>query len=259
MPIDDEAAIEMYRRYRFTRASLVNDDEIADFGWERLPENLNAIWIAYGLVLPEAARSLANIINQLYEYSYRLKAWNIVLTDCDEDSRLEYIYEFVDSLAILGLTLPYSIRERFIFSVTQLCHEANKAVLKTEWIDDIPEDRKIKIETMRKYGASWSSFAPLEAAISRLYSPDHQSKTSHFRREYTHRLPTQAVLGYTTFVRRKTDSRNKRKVYEFGHAPPIELNRLSEEILREFKLSLIAFQHFKIMVNEQIARISSGA
>ncbi len=91
--------------------------------------------------------------------------------------------------------------------------------------------------------------------ILAIFSEEHRRKTNEFRHAYTHRLPTQEILGHSTFVRRTKNTNNKGITYEFGHLPPMDINSMASELNEEYKLSLDAFKNFKLLVAEQIAAI----
>ena len=142
MLVNDELLLDTYRRYLKIFSDEPDHEKYADYGWESLPEKLNASWLAYGLMLPEFSRSLANIVNQLGNYARRLKSWDKVLSDFDEDLKFELLFEFVDSIATLSLNLPYAIQSQFFFAIAHLSHQANKAKFGRAWLDDLPNDRE---------------------------------------------------------------------------------------------------------------------
>ena len=255
MRLEDNVLIDAYCLYRQKSKDTPKDNEYADYGWEKLPEKLNADWLGYGLFLIEASRSLANLVNQLGNYAHRLRAWDAVLGEFDEDQDLELLHEFVDPIATVVLNLPYAIQSRFIFTTTHLSHQANKALLGTTWRDDLPDDRKISIKIARKYAKGWSCFKDLDAAISAIFSDEHRQKTNEFRHKYNHQLPTQVIIWHSTFVRRSRKIKPKRVTYDFGHFPPINISLLADEMVQEFKLSLSAFKSYKLLVAQQITAI----
>jgi hypothetical protein len=258
MLLNNDLLLNTYRRYLEVSKGDPDHDRYADYGWEALPEKLNAGWLAYGLMLPEFSRSLANIVNQLGNYARRLIIWDKVLIDFDEDLKLELLLEFVDHIATISLNLLYAIQCRFAFAVAHLSHQANKCKLGREWKDDLPDDKKIKLKTTKKYARGWSSFANLEGSLSAIFSDQHQRDTDQFRDKFTHRVPTQVVLGHSTFVRRGKDLKGRGVEYEFGHRPPINIKLLGNELVGEFHRSLVAFQDFKMLVAEQSEAIRSN-
>ncbi len=204
MRMDDKFFVEAYRTYRQALAVQPDFAKYADYEWQTLPDKINASWLLYSLMLSEYSRSLANAVNQLGDYSRRLRAWDTILENYSEDEKLEALFEFVDPIATISLNLPYAIQSRFYFAIAHLCHQANKVKLKREWKDDLPEDGKIKANTAKERGAYWSLFPALEASVEKLFSRDHQNNTDEFRHKFTHRVPTQVVLGHSAFVRVRT-------------------------------------------------------
>jgi hypothetical protein len=255
MLLNDGLLLETYGQYLQKMKVEPDHTQYADYGWENVPETLNFSWLAYSLMLPEFSRSLANIVNQLGNYARRLKSWDKVLSTYDEDLRLELLFEFVEPIATVSLTLPYAIQSRFFFSIAHLSHQANKTKLGPGWKDDLPDDRDIAREVARKYGVYWSSYAAFDASVVTIFSEKHRLNTDDFRHKHTHRVPTQVVLGHAGLVRRGKDTKGRGVKYEFGDRPPIDISVLADELSTEFHRSLAAFRDFKLVVAEQVEEI----
>jgi len=253
--MDDKFFVEAYRIYRQALAAQPDFAKYADYEWHNLPDKMNASWLPYSLMLPEYSRSLANTINQLGDYSRRLRAWDTILDNYNDDEKLEALFEFVDPIATISLNLPYAIQSRFYFAIAHLCHQANKAKLKREWKDDLPEDGNIKANTAKERGVYWLLFPALDASVANIFSRGHQSNTDEFRHKFTHRVPTQVVLGHSAFVRRSKNNGVSKLKYEFGDRPPINIKILADELACEFRRCIIAFDDFKALVAEQVELI----
>jgi hypothetical protein len=255
MRMDNSFFTEAYRNYREALAIEPDFSRYADYDWQNLPEELNASWLLYSLMLSEYSRSLANMINQLGDYSRRLGAWGKNIEILNETEQLEALFEFVDPIATISLTLPYAIQSRFNFVIAHLSHQANKAKLKTDWKDNIPEDDKICSATAKKLGAYWSRFPALEASVGNIFSKEHRNNTDEFRHKFTHRVPTQVILGHSLFVRRHRDKAASHTTYEFGDKAPIDIKASADELKQVFLHCIVAFDDFKALIAEQVASI----
>ena len=60
----------------------------------------------------------------------------------NEEEKIYLLLEFIEPLAIIALNLPYAIWNRFIFSLSHICHQANRIKF-PNWKDNLPEDQFI--------------------------------------------------------------------------------------------------------------------
>ena len=109
------------------------------------------------------------------------------------------MFEFVDPIAVLAANLPQVVRSRFIFAIVQLSHQANKAFDKVNWKDDLPNDKDINYEHVKKYAARWNAFPGMEVALNKLFSEAHKLKTNNYRNKYHHRFPPQEPARHFSF------------------------------------------------------------
>src|ERR1700685_3668032 len=110
-------SIEVYREYLTALEKTKLDGKYMPYNWGGLPKSLSFDWMPYGLMFGEFSLEIANSINQLTNYTRRLKAWSAVVTSMGDGEKLDVTQEFIDPLATIALTLPYVIRSRFIFAV----------------------------------------------------------------------------------------------------------------------------------------------
>jgi hypothetical protein len=120
---------------------------------KRLGGSYNGVWLAYMQIWHDADLAIANAINELTRYNFDLKAWDAVTKPMDDDDKFNVALHFVDPLSALALNLPYVIQQRLLYAAAHLCHQANRAKLKGEWKDDLPNDAKINGKICDQYGA----------------------------------------------------------------------------------------------------------
>jgi hypothetical protein len=258
--IDTEIYVRNFSRYQSEMGRIGQLPRFADYDWYQFPENASISWLAYNLMLTEFARSISNTLNALGNYSRRLLAWHSTLQDISENERLALVFEFVDPIAVLAANLPQIVRSRFIFAIVQLSHQANKVLDKVNWKDDLPNDKGINFEHVRKYAERWHAFPGIEVTLNNLFSETHKSKTNNYRNKYHHRFPPQELAGYSGFVHREIDkTKTKQSVkYIFGALPPTDLSKLGSELLDEFARGLSALDQFKLLVTEQLEAIKNA-
>ena len=115
--------------------------------WFQKPESISGFWMPYFMMLDDYARNLSNTVNVFGYNIEKLRAWHSVLLTQKEENIDQILFEFVDNLFVIAMHTPHTVRDRFMFFGAQLSHMANRC-LPGNWIDDLPEDRKIKIEVI---------------------------------------------------------------------------------------------------------------
>ncbi len=73
----------------------------------------------------DAARDLANGINQRIGLTMRLEAWKEVIEGLDVGDRNLLLHEPVQNIAATSLISPNTLKARFYFAVAHLSHQAN--------------------------------------------------------------------------------------------------------------------------------------
>jgi hypothetical protein len=120
-------SLELYRRYLATVEATTFDGQLVAYGWGNLPGPLNVMWMPYREMFDEFSREIANSLNDLTNYTHRLKAWNLVVSSMTDREKMTAAHEFIDPVATIALVLPYVIRSRFMFATAHLCHHANRS------------------------------------------------------------------------------------------------------------------------------------
>lgn len=106
--------VELYRQYREALDATVYGARPIAYDWGELPNPLNGVWLPYSEMFNEFSREIANSLNEMNDYSFRLRTWNTVIAPMNDQEKLDAVHEFVDPIATIGLNLPYVIRSRFI-------------------------------------------------------------------------------------------------------------------------------------------------
>jgi hypothetical protein len=156
----------------------------------------NDMWLyAFRAELGDLTRELINLIN---EWSYtlaRLEAWQLVLSEADEDLKGELLYEFVQPLAESALNMPYRVKQALIYTAYR--------ALDFRFRTNPPlEDDKITFRALRQAAVGHPAAAKMVAALGGVDTPEYRKLTSDFRRRYHHRLAPGVEIGLLSAVKR---------------------------------------------------------
>lgn len=252
------ASIKLYRQYLATsKATKRPKGKVMPYDWGDLPNPLGIGWMAYGYMFDEFSREIANSINQLTDYANRLKTWSAVISSMTDQEKVNAAREFIDPLAVVGLTFPYVIRSRFIFAAAHLCHQANRSRDGRKWRDDFPLDREIYFPAADKYGAGWPAYKSLRRCLERISDKGYQTATCDFRHAYNHRFSPHVVIGMTSIVKRKVDTPTKAVTYALGAIPPLTVRRVAKLLRDQCNHSYAAFRAFQKLIREHEASIAN--
>lgn len=245
--------VGIYSRYLAVRGSNLYDGRLADYNWGEIEDPIiRGANLPYTLMFDEFSREIANSINQLIDYSSRLTVWSVVVSEMDKESAFETQHEFIAPLATVALNLPYVIRSRLIYATTHLAHQANRAALGREWVDDLPPDDEIYFDTADKYGSKWRSYKLLKRSLEKIFDSAHKSQTKDFRRSYNHRIPVGIGFGITQTVLRTRDSKTNKITYSIGGTAALPISEIAAESSKQCARCLKAYDAFKIFVAEHV-------
>jgi hypothetical protein len=249
--------VELYERYLKTLPAVPFKGRVMPYDWGQLPASLHFDWMAYGEMFREYSIEIANSLNQLTDYVHRLRAWDLALAGSDDDQKMEALHEFIDPISTTALNLPYAIRARFIFAVTHLCHQANKALPGQQWEDDLPNDKDIGFKQAEKYGDRWSAYDPCRDAFEKISKDGFETATSNFRNSYHHRFSPRVLLGISGLLRRRRGDSAKGAVqYAWGGTKPLQLKQIVDVLTAQCDRCYAAFDAFRELVREHEAAIA---
>lgn len=248
--------VDLYRQYREALDTIVHEAQPVEYNWGELPNPLNAVWLAYSEMFNEFSREIANSLNELNDYSLRLKAWNTVITPMNDAEKLDATHEFIDPIATIGLNLPYVIRSRFIFAAAHLSHQANRSREGALWRDEFPLDKEVYFDVADKFGALWQRYKAFKQCIEQFGNKEYQAATRDFRNAYNHRFSPRFVVGITNIVTREADTEAKSIHYSYGGMPALSLDFVAGLMDEQYQLGSKAFRAFQALVREHEASIA---
>ena len=230
------------------------------YHWGQLPKSMSSPWmLIYSQMFEEFSMEIANAVNQLTNYVQRLKAWDKVLAPLSDDEKMEALVEFIEPIATLALSLPYSIRNRFIFAIAHLCHQASQTLPGLQWKDDLPKDKDIGFLHAREYGKPWSTYPACEAAFKRIFKGDFEQRTLDFRHRNNHRFSARILIGLSRMVARRKDDASGNMRYVFGYTQPLDLKLIADATEDQCVCCYAAFDAFQALVREHEAAILNAA
>ncbi|WP_141682888.1 integrase [Agrobacterium tumefaciens] len=193
--------VAVYQRFRDTIDATAPGGKSMPYHWWTLPNPLGGIWMPYRSMLGEYATELANIINDLTNHVNRLRAWEKIISELDNDEKFAVIHEFLNTLGTVALGQPYAIKSRFAFAPGHLCHQANQARQSKVWVDEFPE-QNLYLNDIQPYGAGWRKFSVFKVRVEAIGGSAFKAASDDFRNAYNHGFSSQFVLGITSTVRR---------------------------------------------------------
>lgn len=227
------------------------------YGKNPLPGQLFANWMAYSQMYEEFARELANIINKFSNDIERLRAWAEIMSGLSDTDKVEACLIAVDDLATISLNLPYVIRSRFFFAGAHLSHQANRALQREKWVDNLPLDNEIYKEAFDVALLPWKRKGnKLKIALEKIENAAYREATSDFRNAYNHRFSRRFVIGMTNIVTRYP-STNGGYCYSFGGARPFEMDEIADLLVLQRNACYAAFDAFEALIEAHAAAIGS--
>ena len=254
--MEDDQYVGAYSKFRSELRKITPPGELMAYDWLSRPKRIPGIWMIYFEMVEEYSRELANIINQLLTNIERLCAWEKVILEYGEEERFYIVYEFVEPLCTICLNLPYAIRSRFIFSVAHLSHQANMAILGSDWKDHLPQDEKIEFSIMDKFAAHWKSYKKLKLSLERLSDKKYQAEVKHYRSKYHHRYPSHIEFGLSETVTRSVND-DGRVSYAIGYSKPLQVKDITSVLKRQQEAAMKCYKCYQRLVKEQIERMLS--
>ncbi|MBY3258845.1 integrase [Rhizobium laguerreae] len=249
-----EKLVSIYQRFRHRLDATAPGGKWMPYRWWTLPDPLDGIWMPYSSMLGEYATELANIINDLTNHVHRLRTWDEIISELDNDDKLAVSHEFLDTLGTVALGQPYAIKSRLAFASGHLCHQANRARQSKAWVDDFPE-KNLYLNDIQPYGAGWRKFSAFKVRVEAIAGSAFKAESDDFRNAYNHGFSSRFLLGITSTVRRTVKDGKVR--YEFGVNEPLEISKIAGLLEIERDLCYRAFDAFIKLVAEQTNAIAS--
>lgn len=209
-------------------------------------------------------RELINSINSFYIRIFDADCWTTVSSRFDENERSSLVYEFAEPLFELCLSSPYSLKNRFIYSTSNLLHQSNKHLM-TGWKDDLPKERDISYKILERLGKGWRRFPDFLTALATLDNDEYRRNTRNYRHLSHHRFPIHIDRGLLSyFVRVQTppiptgrDLRHSLShrggvAYEYHASPPLDPMGILKLLYSQHASARKIFELYWLLLEEQL-------
>ena len=254
----EKSLIEYYQDFTLARDSIEYCAAPLPYRWLDVPDS-------YDLLKPHGmakyiwfeladfqARDIANSVNALLIHARNFDAWQKILQGLDRDEAFRVHYEFIQSNSIVALNLPYSIKSRFYYAISQLSHQANRVLHAESWQEShLPLDRDINQEIAAKISKGWKGWRKVASHLDRCDTGTFREGTLNFRNSYTHRHDVIIGVEATPPIKRNVTSTSSKTSYTFGGTQSLELSTISQLIKVEFDNFSRAYSALQNLINEQ--------
>ncbi|CAM2884945.1 hypothetical protein SHLO109777_05825 [Shewanella loihica] len=211
--------------------------------------NVNGQGGIWGSFVSEFTRELLNTINGLASQINSLNIWLNVLNSKPDDEQFPLRYEFTRLPLNYCLHKPREFRERLIFCLSHLCHQADTHT-QPGYRDRLEPDHRIGIDTLRRVASPWASALNALEAISQISSSNFDQSTGQFRNRTQHRIPPSLEYGHTNLVTRNQTPSGEVS-YSFGFSEPITTEAALPLLIEQWELMRSGFERYWQVVEEQ--------
>ncbi len=254
--MNDKLYINAYIQYRkqLKKSQFGENLPLASYdNVEKLQSGEGMIFF-YNMMLYEHHMQIVNDINRLRRNLISLDSWITLIKSYDKDSAFYLHVEFLEPLIAYLNDLPYIIRNRFIYSLSHLCHQANRYKVQ-DWKDNLVKDININFKTMDKMCIDWDNFKKFKSIFKNLAGDNYKGETIEYRNRWHHRLPIRTGIGISNLVTRNIDSQGKVS-YSLGYINPISYEKTIEILREQHKIAIECLKIYQDILHSQVTYIN---
>ena len=250
--MQDEKLIKIYTQFRnnIKEISL----QFAPYSLFKI-NNIDAGDMIYSMFLDEHSRQISNDINLLRRCIVKLQAWKDTIVDLSKQEKFDVIVEFIEPLSITSISLPSVIRDRFTYSLTHLCHQANKCKVDT-WEDTLPAEHFIKTKTMDTKCEHWELYTNFKESHSKISDKEYEKNLYNARNMFHHRMPIGIEIGISNMMKR-TKEDDSSISYSFGGTEPLSLDIVISNLTQQHNNIIDCLDTYKQLVETQITEFGA--
>ena len=206
--------------------------------------------LIYQLMENEFTLELINECNHLSRSLFRLSVWEPILQSRNEEEQIAIRYEFTWPLLMSALQLPYSFRNRLIFSSAKLSLHAGSA---TGLISNnkIPPDSHIGYKTIEYLSPFFSNISPLTHSLQNINDSSFLKSTRNFRHRRHHAISPHLDVGILNSISR-VPSAPGRTTITFGFEPPLSSVEAIEALTKQTPMMISGFTAYWGLVQEHV-------
>jgi len=244
--MNDEELIEIYSEFR----KNIQEVSLPPAKYNLFKINSQDVNnMIYDMFLEDHSRQIANDTNLLRRCIVKLQAWKATIIDMNEQKKLDIIVEFIEPLYITAISLPNAIKDRFTYSLTHLCHQANRYKI-NNWQDNLPEEYYIKTRTMNEKCKHWKLYTNFEESHSQISDEKYMKNIYNARNMFHHRIPIGIEIGISNMIKR-TKEDDGRISYSFGGIQPLSLENIITALIEQYDCIMNCFEMYQKLIKTQ--------
>lgn len=215
--------------------------------------------------IEEHINTIIGDINKFNEQISRVHALSSVYNDFEDSFKFIAYYELLYPVPEFALSIPYTIKQRFIFSASKLLIDTFNIEKNTQPPIGEINDRRINIHWLKNYSNHYRSLPAFLYEIEQLDAEEYQTRTSSFRNFLQHRMPVRVEHGHSNFITREGSQETHREnifsfnligpdgashSYSYGAIKPLMLEEIIPLLISQHKQACSAFEAFEIFLKE---------
>ena len=206
--------------------------------------------LIYQLMVNEFTLELINECNHLSRSLLRLSVWEPILQSRDEEERIAIRYEFTWPLLLAALQLPYSFRNRLIFSSTKLSLHVG-SITGIVPAPKIPRDDRINYKSLESLSSSFSAIAPLLDSLQNINDNTFLKSTRNFRHRRHHAISPHLDIGILNSINRIPLTPGRTTI-AVGFEPPLPSTEAMHALAKQTPKMTSGFLAYWDLVQEHV-------
>jgi hypothetical protein len=188
---------------------------------------------------------------------HRLEAWDAVLPSIDEDTLLWIIESSVLPLVSFTVSLPYALRDRFVYCTVSLLHHSSHVLsggFEETWTEKVRRQDLVSKTNQLRAKQLGIDIVHFDSVLKRMSIDGSPIDT--IRHRIVHRLPPSIEYGSATTLARI--SLGKHVAYGFGGDPPLRIRDTLPLLIAEHRVSVEAFEAFHAQTLQMISGLEAA-
>ncbi|WP_243318085.1 hypothetical protein [Geothrix paludis] len=218
---------------------------------------IEASELIYQMMVNEFTLELINECNHLSRSLLRLSVWEPILQSRNEEERIAIRYEFTWPLLMSALQLPYSFRNRLVFSSTKLSLHAGSAmgIIPNS---KIPHDSRINYRTLESLSPLFPAITPLLDSLQNINDSTFLKSTRNFRHRKNHAISPHLDIGILNSIYR-VPSAPGRTTITVGFEPPLSSKEAIQALAKQTPKMISGFLAYWDLVQEHVRILGQQA
>jgi hypothetical protein len=212
--------------------------------------SIPAVWQTQGHLT-----SVANVVNSFWKHLHDVAAWANVFKTATDADKFNAVIEFVGPIADHCLGAPYSLKQMLIVSTCKISHQTRRFSEKSSFSEkSLKRDEALNFKQAEKLASGFAGWPALRDALAQLDDDQYKTETNNYRRRLNHGFRPSIEYGNFLFVERTSSPDDRGSVYNFGSAPPLQLEKLVPALSRQYDAALRSYDRYFDLIKEQHQR-----